>query len=193
MTEPINKYQIQLNPKWKVLHSIIGHLYPAALPPLQFTIKLLRIVEINSMGLVKLWSNLDFSERECETMDSSYHTRNSGSISGKTEVTVKHWNRLPKMVVASPSLEIHKAGWARCWEACCHCTWSKQEAGLETLRILVHPQGFYSSKSFSLTVLEIGNGMCAYLSCLTLQKAPMLPHQTAFRAHKDILLYFPCQ
>lgn len=62
MTEPINKYQIQLNPKWKVLHSIIGHLYPAALAPVHFTIKLLRIVEINSMGLVKLWSNLDFTK-----------------------------------------------------------------------------------------------------------------------------------
>lgn len=52
MTVPINKYQIQLNPKWKLLHSIIGLLHPAVLPPPQFTIKLLRIVEINSMALV---------------------------------------------------------------------------------------------------------------------------------------------
>lgn len=87
-------------------------------------------------------------------MDSSCHTRNSGSISGKTEVTVKHWNRVPRGVVASPSLERCKTGWARLWAACCHRICSKQEAGLETLKIPVHPQGFYSSKSFSLTVLE---------------------------------------
>lgn len=62
MTVSFNKYQIQLNPKQKGLHSIIGHLYPAVLSPLQFTVKLLRTVQINSTGLVKLWSNLDFTK-----------------------------------------------------------------------------------------------------------------------------------
>lgn len=125
-------------------------------------------------------------------MDSSYHARNSGSISGKTEVTVKHWNRLLKIVAASPSLEICKTGWARCWAACCHCTWSKQEAGLQTLKIPVHPHGFYS-KPFSLTVLE-SRKWDVYISLMyNTSKNPNASTSDSISCSQRHPLYFHCR
>lgn len=136
-----NKYQIQLNP-----NSIIGHRYPAILSPLQFTVKLLRAVQINSMELVKLWANLDVS------IDKRQWTQ---------VVTVEFWLNIRKNLthsqaleqvaqrdVASPSLKILKlAGQGFGQPVPTAPTWSKQQVGLETPKTLVHPRDSVAQSS----------------------------------------------
>lgn len=146
MTLPFNKYQIQLNPD-----SITSHRYLAVLSPLQFIVKWLRTVQINSMELVKLWANLDFR------VDKRQQTQ---------VVTVEFWLSIRKNLshsqaleevaqrdVASSSFQILKTCWAKLWATCSYCTYLVQAGSwARNPKDPCAPQGFCSSK-FSPTVV----------------------------------------